>query len=122
MIIDSESSFITWLDGQLDECGRDSVVAFIINIYDTPFEIELIGSHEFDPEDEDWACNEDWVPMNRTVEVSNHLFGRSWEDAQKQLVIFAKSYLSSGSNNVQKIKAAKAFTIGFVDGELVCIK
>lgn len=122
MIIDSESTFITWLDSQLDECDNDSVVAFNINLYESPYQLELIGSYEFDPEDDDWACNEDWVPENRIIEVSNHLFGSSWEDAQNKILNFAKSYLLTGSNNVSKIKRAEAFSIGFVDGELMYIK
>lgn len=72
-MIQSEKDFIDWIDGQLNEDIPAQIVAFNINIYEYPFSIEIVGSSEFDPEDEDWACNEDWLPKNRLISVSSKI-------------------------------------------------
>ena len=117
-MIQNEKDFIEWIDGQLNDDLPSQIVAFNINIYESPFKIEMIGSSEFDTEDEDWACNEDWVPENRSVSVAGSIFGDSWEVAQGNILAMAKLYLTSSSKNVFKIKAAKAFSVGFVEGNL----
>ncbi|MDH3997655.1 MAG: hypothetical protein OET90_02345 [Desulfuromonadales bacterium] len=117
-MINNESEFIVWLDKQLDVVIPDQVIAFNINIYESPFNIEIVGSNEFDPDDEDWACNEDWVPENRMHPVTDELFGGSWEEAQDNIIAMAKAYLVSDFKNVAKLKVAKAFAVGFVDGNL----
>ena len=117
-MIQSEKDFIKWLDGQLSEDLPSQVIAFNINIYESPFCIELVGSNEFDQNDDDWACNEDWVPQNRTTTVSGSIYGSSWSEAQDNILNMAKSYLRSGSVNAYKLASAKAFAVGFVDGNL----
>ncbi|MCE9789959.1 hypothetical protein, partial [Shewanella chilikensis] len=115
-MIQNEKDFIEWLDQQLNVEVPKDVIAFSINIYEYPFNIELVGSSEFDPENEDWACNEDWVPEPRMESVSDDLFGSSWEEAQENIFAMAKAYLTSGLANSKKLNSAKAFAIGFVDG------
>lgn len=117
-MIQSEKDFIDWIDGQLIEDIPAQIVAFNINIYESPFIIEIVGSSEFAPEDEDWACNEDWLPKNRLISVSSSLFGNSWEEAQENILAMAKRYLQSHSKNAHKLKSAKAFAVEFVDGNL----
>ena len=114
--------FGAWLDEQLDPEIPKEIIAFNINIYESPFNIEIVGSAEFDPEDEDWACNEDWVPENRIIPVCDELFGKSWEEAQESIMLMAMSYLKSNLKNVNKLKSAKAFALGFVDGSLSYVK
>ena len=117
-MIHTEKDFIEWLDGQLNEDLTSQVVAFNINIYESPFSIEVVGSYEFDQDDDDWACNEDWVPKKRTTTVSGSIYGSSWNEAQDNILNMARSYLRSGSVNAHKLVAAKAFAVGFVDGNL----
>lgn len=117
-MIQNERDFIFWIDRQLEEHIPSHIIAFNINIYESPFNIEVIGSSEFDPNDEDWACNEDWIPRERSISVSKALFGNSWEEAQKRIHNMAEQYLKSESKNMRKIKSAKAFSVGFVDGSL----
>ncbi|QSX42152.1 hypothetical protein [Shewanella cyperi] len=117
-MIQNEKDFIAWIDGQLNENIPSQIVAFNINIYESPFNIEIVGSSEFDPDNEDWACNEDWIPENRSVSVSNSIFGNSWEEAQENILAMAKLYFQSSSKNTHKLKVVKAFAVGFVDGNL----
>ncbi|WP_217653712.1 hypothetical protein, partial [Marinomonas polaris] len=87
-----------------------------------PFAIEIVGSNEFDEDDEDWVCNENWVPTARTIEVSSELFGNSWEVAEQNIVNMACTYFNSNYVNASKLKQAKAFAVGFVYGNLNLIK
>jgi len=121
-MIQNEKDFIGWIDGQLDENIPTQIVAFNINIYDSPFNIEIIGSNEFDLDDEDWACNENWVPKERRISVSSFLLGSTWEETQQNLIAIAKQYLQSDAKNAYKLKAARAFAIGFVDGNLCYVQ
>ncbi|PSL12020.1 hypothetical protein CLV44_1204 [Marinobacterium halophilum] len=121
-MIQGEEDFIGWLDGQLNGEIPDNIIAFNLNIYESPFKIEIVGSNEFDREDEDWACNEDWVPQNRTISVSTSLLGDSWEETQSNLIAMAQGYLKSDASNVSKLRKAKAFAVGFVDGNLCYVK
>ncbi|WP_445359859.1 hypothetical protein ACJJIL_12625 [Microbulbifer sp. EKSA005] len=117
-MIQNEKEFIGWIDRQLNEELLGHIVAFNINIHESPFNIEVVGSSEFDPDNEDWACNEDWVPENRLISVSNAIFGNSLREAQDNIVAMAKQYFHSSSKNTHKLKTAKTFTVGFVDGNL----
>jgi hypothetical protein len=117
-MINNEKDFIAWLDQQLNMEIPDNIVAYNINLYESPFKIEIVGSCEFDREDEDWACNEDWVPETRMISVSNKLYGASWEEAEGNLISMARSYLTNTTKNGIKLKEAKAFALGFVDGNL----
>ncbi|WP_272991198.1 hypothetical protein [Spongiibacter tropicus] len=117
-MIQNEKDFFGWIDEQLNEDLPVHIVAFNINIYECPFSIEVIGSSEFAADDEDWACNEDWAPKSRTISVSTKIFGNSWEEAQSTILAMAKQYFHSSSKNAHKLKAAKAFAVGFVDGDL----
>src|SRR5690606_15410121 len=121
-MIQNEKDFFSWIDGQLDEEIPPQIIAFSINIYESPFNIEIVGSTEFDPENEDWACNENWISKQRRVPVSSSLFGGSWEEAQENLIAMAKAYLHSSSKNASKLTASKAFAIGFVDGNLTYVQ
>ena len=121
-MIQNEKDFIEWLDNQLNENVPPEIVAFNININESPFNIEIVGSSEFDTEDDDWACNEDWVPSERVVCVSPLLLGKSWEETQDTIVLMAKQYLLSNSKNVSKLKTASGFAVGFVDGDLSYVK
>ncbi|KPV96082.1 hypothetical protein AN214_01891 [Pseudoalteromonas sp. P1-9] len=121
-MIKHEADFFSWLDSQLNEEIPSDVIAFNINVYESPFIIEVLGSNEFDVEDEDWACNEGWVPTSRYIEVSSDIFGNSWEAAVQNIINMAQNYLNSDFNNAVKLTQAKAFAIGFVDGDLNLVK
>jgi len=121
-MIQNETDFSSWLDSQLSVEIPAHVIAFNINVYESPFLVEIIGSNEFDAKDENWACNEDWVPAVRSIEVSTNLFGNTWEVAEQNIVNMARGYFKSNFANASKLKQAKAFTVGFVDGNLNLIK
>ncbi|MGY0216333.1 hypothetical protein ACWJJH_02970 [Endozoicomonadaceae bacterium StTr2] len=121
-MINNQEEFMSWLDSQLIDNVPKEVIAFSINIYETPFSVEVVGSFEFDEDDSDWACNEDWFTNDRISEVSESLFGNFWESAEENVISFVKKYLQSQAPNVNVLKSSRAVAVGFVDGDLKIIK
>ncbi|MBE3871809.1 hypothetical protein HJ160_24210 [Vibrio parahaemolyticus] len=121
-MIHNEQDFRDWLDAQLSEDIPERIIAFNINIYESPFLVEIVGSEEFDLDNEDWACNEDWLPKKRQIEVSESLFGSSWQTAEQTLLQFTKQYVNSCCSISQKALSNKSLSIGFVDGSLNIVK
>lgn len=117
-MITNETDFHNWLNTQLDIDIPDSIIAFSINIYESPFRIEIVGSTECDKTNEDWACNEDWVSENRTIEVSKVIYGESLQKALERIFAMAASFLQSDFPNAEKLKDVNCFAVGFVDGNL----
>jgi hypothetical protein len=54
-------SFSKWIDKHLREDLPDDVVSINFNLYegaDNTYDIEIIGSDEFDEDNSDWVCSE----------------------------------------------------------------
>lgn len=85
-----------------------------------PYGIELIGAKEYDPNDNDWACEEDFVPNQREcpdIEVSGDI---EWEDFLNTIVQILKE-LTIDLKDLDVLKI-EHITAGFCDGDLVVIK
>lgn len=85
-----------------------------------PYGIELIGSKEYDEGDDDWACEEDFVPNQRNclnIKVSSNT---EWEDFLKAIVEILKEVTVELMDlNLLKVEH---ITTGFCDGDLVVVK
>ena len=111
-------NFINWLDSLLNDIPADAI-AFNFNLYETEsdnlFEAQLVGSNQYDLDDEDWACNTIYSSEENLFSFE----AEDWEDALEKIIIQAKEYIINSDNN--KIKNAKHVTAGFVDGNLEII-
>ncbi|MDC6364823.1 MULTISPECIES: hypothetical protein [Flavobacteriaceae] len=91
------------------------------------FEIEngygiyLIGSREYDENDEDWATNEDFVPKNKYFYVKQ-TEKQEWEEFQKDTRNRILDYLDSKKEDGLIFNRVGHITIGFDDGNLNSIK
>lgn len=112
-----------WLDKLLDQELPKGIIAFNFNLYessDRTYDIQLIGSDEFDENDEDWACSdyytsgEDICCIKRTKEIEQ------WEQALSFIKKLVEQYLIEG-RNANTLKSASAIGIGFVDGDIEII-
>lgn len=76
--------FGVWLDGVLENCAFDGVIAVNFNLYQgecKEYHVEMIGSDdEYDPNDGDWACSEAFTTRDNLY-VSDESVGRTWEEA-----------------------------------------
>lgn len=112
--------FSNWLDSVLKRELPSGVVAFNFNLYEgseDTYDIQLIGSDEFDENDEDWRCTdyftteEDICYVKRTKDIEY------WEDGLKYITGIIERYLAEGEY-AHVLKNAAAVGIGFVDGDV----
>jgi hypothetical protein len=91
-----------WLDKILDQELPKGVIAFNFNLYevsDGTYDIQLIGSDEFDENDGDWACSdyytsgEDVCYIKRTKEIEQ------WEQGLSFIKKLVEQYLISDAFN-----------------------
>jgi hypothetical protein len=118
-----DRAFHTWLSEVVPLVQPPGVVAFNFNIAQGPtgFEVELIGSPTFDPNNSDWACEEAWVSRPRTFAASYAEFGKEWEPFLEWARRCLQSFVTGEGPKAQTLRSAEAVTVGFVDGELVLV-
>lgn len=108
-----------WLDILDLDNMPENIIAYNFNLYDGDgtYDIQLIGSDEFDESDPDWACSEVYSSEEDIcyIEITDEL--ENWEKAQKIFAEYVRKYLESGKY-ADVLKSAKAIGIGFVDGDI----
>lgn len=111
--------FLEWIDGLSLDNMPEGIIAYNFNLYDSEetYDIQLIGSDEFDEEDPDWACSEAYSSEENVCYIENTGELKNWEKAQKIFAEYVRKYLESGKYS-ETLKAAKAVGIGFVDGDI----
>ena len=118
--------FSEWLDKILEENKFDKILAFNFNLYEgktgikKEYHIQLIGSDEFDEEDQDWACSEIFTTGENLFIMDRKVVGKKWFEALDFCIKIVTKYLEDGKNK-DKLLRKKAVGIGFVDGDLYCI-
>ncbi len=85
-----------------------------------PYGIELTGSKIYTPEDDDWACEEDFEPAERTCPELNIPEDMDWEDVLEMIVDILKELILELKD--LEILQVPHITTGFCDGELIIIK
>lgn len=118
--MDNYRLFSNWLDNVLEQELPEGIVAFNFNLYEgakETYDIQLIGSDEFDENDEDWACTdyfttgEDIYYISRTSDIED------WEEGLNYITKLVEKYLNEG-RNANILKDVNAIGIGFVDGDI----
>ncbi|SDN93119.1 hypothetical protein [Bacillus sp. OK048] len=118
--MDNFRLFSNWLNLVLEQEIPKGIKAFNFNLYEgekDTFDIQLIGSDEFDEDDSDWACTEyftseeDICYIKRTDEIEH------WEQGLSYITKLVKRYLQEGEY-ANILKNVTAIGIGFVDGDI----
>lgn len=117
--------WILYVDAQ--ETLPDDIVALNFNVWEAMDEdftscytLELIGSRQYDAEDDDWACEDDFEPKERncdTLQLSSEI---PWEDVLKGMVEVLKE-LKDELGGISLFRV-EHITVGFAEGDLVIIK
>ena len=112
------ADFASWLDIVLEPELPEGIAAFCFNLYEDTedahlFAFQLIGALDYDPLLSDWACEElystgEYLFLHRALD---------WESCLEEGAGLIKSYLTLGLRR-EKLLAARAVAIGFVDGDL----
>ncbi|MCM1113398.1 MAG: hypothetical protein NC399_09110 [Muribaculum sp.] len=108
-----------WLDAVLETDIPDEVVAFGFNLYDDGghnWSMELVGTSEFDRDDEDWLCNE-VTDFNTRENPFRWRKETGWEEVLEDIACVLREYLKSG-RYANLLKAKSGVGVGFVDGDI----
>jgi len=118
--MDNFELFSIWLNQVLEQDIPKGIKAFNFNLYEgekDTYDIQLIGSDEFDEDDSDWACTEyftsgeDICYIKRTDEIEH------WEQGLSYITKLVERYLQEGEY-ANILKNVTAIGIGFVDGDI----
>jgi hypothetical protein len=119
----SYESFEKWADSALAAPIPVAVVAFSFNIAETydAFVVELVGSSEFDAEDSDWACEEEFAFREPLYPLPHSEVGSKWEPVLGQIRDLVAKYVAESTKGGSILRRARGVGVGFVDGELLLV-
>lgn len=108
-----------WIDGVLSADIPAEVVAFCFNLYeesDDSWSMELVGAGRFDPDDQDWACDE-ITDFDSRKDMFNWQAACEWDEALESMTAVLKQYLEEGKY-ADVLKSKSGVGVGFVDGDI----
>ena len=108
-----------WLNDILGQKIPSAVRAFCFNLYEDwneSWSIELVGTENFDVDDEDWACDEitDFGTREKPLSWREEA---DWNEVLSEVSSAIKQYLENGSY-ADILKSREGVAVGFVDGNL----
>ena len=112
-----ETRFNKWIYATLPNRKPKLVIAYNFNIAETGTQYldELIGSREYDADNEDWACREAWTSRPKIFKIAKKDCG-DWQAALETVQTLVAQFIRS---NQTLLNDATAVCVGFVDGNLV---
>ncbi len=114
--------FEEWLNKILEEeMPREDILAYNFGIFqgNNGYTIYLMGAKSFEIQENDWACNEDFVPKNKYFHFSGAFANLTWKEFEQIVVNYVKSFKKSESFKNSFFSKAKLITVGFDDGDLI---
>lgn len=117
-----ETKLEEWLNEVLEQEIPSEVAGFCFNLYEDGedyWSMELVGAERFDPEDDDWACDEVTDLGTREDPFLWEQEG-DWAEVLEDAVTALKQYLNCGLY-ADVLKACKGVGVGFVDGDMVIL-
>jgi hypothetical protein len=121
-----ESLFACWIATiSLSSPPPMNIAAFNIGLFETPdgYKAYLTGSKDYDPNDDDWACQEDYSPEQRYFELPpDFIFGKDWQEIEEGMVEMVKKFLVSAEGSENIFSTSQVVTVGFDDGVLIRVK
>lgn len=121
--MENYTMFSDWLDKVLEQELTEGIIAFNFNLYEGTggtYDVQLIGSDEFDEDDSDWVCTdyfttgEDVCYIKRTKDIEH------WEQGLNYITKLVERYLTEGKHS-DILKNSAGVGIGFVDGDISII-
>ena len=109
--------FADWLDAVPINNLPENAAAINFNIYeeiDSNWSVQLIASERFDPDDEDWACDEIFTTGEELFRWQQE---SEWEEILEVVKELVGKYLDVGKY-AENLKKYRAVAVGFVDGNL----
>lgn len=116
--------FCKWLRRAFDRGVPMSVRAFAFNLFEltnidnVKFGIEMVGAGMFDLTDSDWACDEVWEPIDRTLRIPITFSGDAWEACLLAIRSLLRTLMEIDDDMTRVLKSREGVGVGFVDGDL----
>jgi len=110
-----------WLAGiSKAEALPADIKAICIGLFESEssYQIYFIASKQYDPEDDDWACNQDYEPESKYLD-SEVPTSQGWESFQSEVIDAVKAILESDDSTI--LKKVEHVSVGFDSGELTHI-
>lgn len=107
------------------ETVLENIQALNFGIFESEngYTVYLTGSSEYDIKDDDWACNDDFIPNNRYLEFDQkEISSLGWQEFLKLIVDSLRNIIKSEEYSKYKILHIANITTGFDDGDLVKIR
>lgn len=119
-----QKSIHSWII-RIDESENipDYIIAFNFGIIETEdgYQIYLVGAADYDLEDDDWACEEDFIPAEKYLDLGAVSSKWDWEEVQSIVKDSVEHFISIKVSPITFVQKAEYLTTGFDDGELVRI-
>lgn len=121
-----EQKFAAWIERvSLSSPPPSDISVFNVGLFETPsgYTAYLGGFKEYDSDDDDWACEADYFPKEKYLELPHSFVsGKDWESVEKGMVTMIKELLLSTKKSVNILTIATILTVGFDDGTLTRLK
>lgn len=118
--------FAEWLSRVVAaERPPTTIIAFNLGLFETEegYCAHLTGATHFDPDDDDWACDEAFSPSERYFPVDRASTGaEDWDGFRQEVVEALKAFLASDVGTRSFLAEAEALTVGFDDGDLIRVQ
>jgi len=101
-----------------------SVKAFNFGIIETEsdYQVYLVGTKSYDTNNDDWACEEVFIPKERYLSLGVDSKKWNWEEIQSIVKTGIEQFIETRISPLTFVHSAEYLTIGFDDGELERIK
>ena len=112
-------AFSEWLNKVLEQKLPTGIVAFNFNLYEgeDTYDIQLIGSDQFNDGDCDWACSEIFTTSENVYLVKKTPEITEWEAGFEYIKPMVETYLQEGKYKHILLKSV-ADGLGFIDGDI----
>ena len=101
------------------------IVAYYVGLFESPdgCTAYLTGSREFDPEDDEWACNDDYAPDEKYFALPERINGpRDCRRVERRVVRAVETFLAAPENAGSFLNRASAVAVGFDGDDLVRVR
>ncbi|MBE8727194.1 hypothetical protein [Flavobacterium hungaricum] len=121
-----KDDILNWIDNiqQIDGIPPKEIIAFNFGVFEDEngYSIYLVGSFEYDENDDDWACLELPAQVHRYFKLPNKFANVDWEHVLDAVSKVFKELQKEGEFDIPLFENAIAITTGFDDGDLIKIR
>lgn len=97
----------------------ENIIALNFGLYEPYGTMDVIGSKSYDAQNDDWACNEDWIPVHRICPMLNIPENKAWNEVLAEMKRCIEELVQD--HPTLKLWKITHITIGFADSDLTVI-